>query len=55
MGSALNNRTNPGTGADAVTSGGADYYDRHHTERAARRAVQALEQQGYRFTLERVA
>jgi transposase len=34
---------------------GADYYDRRHTERVARRAVQALEQQGYRVTLERVA
>jgi hypothetical protein len=34
---------------------GADYYDRHNTERVARRAVQTLEQQGYRVTLERVA
>jgi transposase len=34
---------------------GADYYDRRHTERVARRAVQTLEQQGYRVTLERVA
>ena len=34
---------------------GADYYDRQHTERATRRAVQALERQGYRVTLERVA
>jgi transposase len=34
---------------------GADYYDRRHTERVARRAVQMLEQQGYRVTLERVA
>jgi hypothetical protein len=31
------------------------YYDRRHTERATRRAVQALERQGYRVTLERVA
>ncbi len=34
---------------------GADYYHRRHTERATRRAVQALERQGYRVTLERVA
>jgi len=34
---------------------GPDYYDRHHTERVVRRAVQALEEQGYRVTLERVA
>jgi transposase len=34
---------------------GADYYDRHHSERAARRATQTLEHQGYRVTLERVA
>ena len=34
---------------------GADYYDRHHTERVARRAVHTLEQQGYRVTLEHVA
>jgi len=34
---------------------GADYYDRHHTERVARRAIQTLEHQGYRVTLERVA
>jgi len=34
---------------------GADYYDRRYTERATRRAVQALERQGYRVTLERVA
>jgi len=34
---------------------GPDYYDRHHTERVTRRAVQALEHQGYRVTLERVA
>jgi hypothetical protein len=30
-------------------------YDRRHTERATRRAIQALERQGYRVTLERVA
>jgi hypothetical protein len=34
---------------------GADYYDRRHTERVAHRAIQTLEQQGYRVTLERVA
>lgn len=34
---------------------GPDYYDRRHTERITHRAVQALEQQGYRVTLERVA
>ena len=34
---------------------GPDYYDRRHTERVTRRAVQALERQGYRVTLERVA
>jgi transposase len=34
---------------------GPDYYDRHHTERATRRAVQTLQQQGYRVSLERAA
>jgi transposase len=34
---------------------GADYYDRRHTERITRRAMQTLEQQGYRVILERVA
>jgi transposase len=34
---------------------GADYYDRRHAERVARRAVQLLERQGYRVTLERAA
>ena len=34
---------------------GADYHDRRHSERVARRALQTLEQQGYRVTLERVA
>jgi transposase len=34
---------------------GADYYDRHHTERLTRRALHTLEQQGYRVTLERTA
>lgn len=34
---------------------GADYFDRRHTERATRRAVRALERQGYRVTLERAA
>ncbi len=34
---------------------GADYFDRRHPERATRRAVRALERQGYRVTLERAA
>jgi transposase len=34
---------------------GADYYDRRHAQRVARRAVATLERQGYRVTLERVA
>lgn len=34
---------------------GPDYFDGRHTERVTRRAVQALEQQGYRVTLERIA
>jgi transposase len=34
---------------------GADYYDRRHAQRIARRAVATLERQGYRVTLERVA
>ncbi len=34
---------------------GADYVDRRHPERATRRAVRALERQGYRVTLERAA
>jgi hypothetical protein len=31
---------------------GADYSDRHRTERTRRRAIQALERQGYRVILE---
>jgi transposase len=34
---------------------GADYFDRRHAERVTRRAIQALERQGYRVTLESVA
>ena len=34
---------------------GANYFDRRHAERVARRAVALLEQQGYRVTLERAA
>jgi hypothetical protein len=34
---------------------GADYFDRRHAERVTRRAVQALERQGYRVTLEAAA
>jgi transposase len=34
---------------------GADYYDRRHAQRIARRAVATVERQGYRVTLERVA
>src|SRR5262249_15709306 len=34
---------------------GPDYYDRRHTERVTRSALQALEAQGYRVILERVA
>lgn len=34
---------------------GADYFDRRHAERVRRRAVQALERQGYRVTLESAA
>ncbi len=34
---------------------GADYYDRRHAERVCRRAVQALERQGYRVILEPAA
>jgi transposase len=34
---------------------GADYYDRRHTERVRRRAIQLLERQGYRVTLEPAA
>jgi transposase len=34
---------------------GADYFDRRHGERVTRRAVQALERQGYRVTLESAA
>jgi hypothetical protein len=35
--------------------GGADYYDRRHAERARRRALQTLERQGYRVTIEPAA
>jgi transposase len=31
---------------------GADYYERRHADRARHRAIQALERQGYRVTLE---
>jgi transposase len=31
---------------------GADYYDRHQSQRVTRRALQTLERQGYRVTLE---
>ena len=34
---------------------GADYYDRRHIERARRRAIHALERQGYRVILEPAA
>jgi hypothetical protein len=34
---------------------GADYYNRRHTERARRRAVQAFERQGYCVILEPAA
>ncbi len=34
---------------------GPDYYDRRHAERAKRRAIQALERQGYRVVLEPAA
>ena len=34
---------------------GADYFDRGHPERATRRAIRALERQGYRVTLEPAA
>jgi len=34
---------------------GADYYDRHHTHRVTRRAIQLLERQGYRVVLEPAA
>jgi transposase len=34
---------------------GADYFDRRHAERATRRAVRALERQGYRVTIEPAA
>lgn len=34
---------------------GDDYYDRRHAERAKRRALQTLEGQGYRVTLEPAA
>jgi transposase len=34
---------------------GADYYDRRHAERVRRRAIQLLERQGYRVTIEPAA
>jgi len=34
---------------------GLDYFDRRHTARVTRRAVQLLERQGYRVTLDRAA
>ena len=34
---------------------GADYYDRRHAQRVTRRAIQLLERQGYRVTIEAAA
>ena len=34
---------------------GPDYYDRRHAERVRRRALDALQRQGYRVTLELAA
>ena len=34
---------------------GTDYYGRRHAERVRHRAIQALERQGYRVTLESAA
>ena len=34
---------------------GSDYYDRQHSQRAARRAIRLLEGQGYRVTLQPAA
>ncbi|OGL08461.1 MAG: hypothetical protein A3I14_13670 [Candidatus Rokubacteria bacterium RIFCSPLOWO2_02_FULL_73_56] len=34
---------------------GDDYYDRRHAERAKHRALQTLERQGYRVSLEPLA
>jgi transposase len=34
---------------------GPDYFDQHHAERARRRALQTLERQGYKVTLEPAA
>jgi hypothetical protein len=34
---------------------GTDYFDRRHAERVTRRAIQALERQGYRVTLQPAA
>jgi transposase len=34
---------------------GVDYYDRRHTQRVTRRAVDTLERQGFRVRLERTA
>jgi hypothetical protein len=34
---------------------GRDYYDRQHKQRVTRRAIQLLERQGYRITLEPAA
>ena len=34
---------------------GADHYDRRNTQRVTRRAVDTLERQGFRVTLERTA
>jgi hypothetical protein len=40
--------------ADSLIAG-ADYYDRRHAERVRHRAIQTLERQGYRVTLEPAA
>ena len=34
---------------------GLEYYDRRHSERVRRRAIHALERQGYRVTLEKAS
>ena len=46
----------PGVGiAEGSSSSAPDYFDRRHAERVTRRAIQALERQGCRVTVESAA
>jgi hypothetical protein len=47
--------TKSGASAEPSRERGADYFDRRHAERAARRHVRQLETLGFRVTIEKAA